>query len=64
MDRAAHKARNIRIRLGGSGSLGDPAPEKPKGMHFMTYWRLLQKLTVAERKFWSIVAQKSEEFLG
>jgi len=34
------KAEEIRRRFGGSGSLLDPFPDKPKGMHWTTYWRL------------------------
>ena len=34
------KAQRIRQRLGGDGSLGEPFPEKPKGMHWRTYERL------------------------
>jgi len=38
--RAASKALKIRRRLGCSGGLADPFPEKPKGMHWRTYERL------------------------
>jgi hypothetical protein len=34
------KAQNIRLRLGGSASLAEPFPSKPKGMHGRTYVRL------------------------
>ena len=39
-DRQLSKAQEIRRRIGGSGSLLDPFPDKPKGMHWATYWRL------------------------
>jgi hypothetical protein len=39
-DRQLSKAQKIRRRLGGSGSLSDPFPDIPKGMHSQTYWRL------------------------
>lgn len=35
--RPISKAQKIRERLGGSLSLDDPFPEKPKGMHWKTY---------------------------
>lgn len=38
-DRALRKAQNIRIELGGSPSLYEPFPDKPKHMHWKTYWR-------------------------
>ena len=39
-DRLLSKAQRIRRRLGGSGSLSDPFPDIPRGMHQQTYWRL------------------------
>jgi len=38
-DRALRKAQNIRIELGGSPSLYESFPDKPKHMHWKTYWR-------------------------
>jgi hypothetical protein len=38
--RLVTKAQNIRQRLGGSASLIEPFPDKPKGMHWQTYDRL------------------------
>jgi hypothetical protein len=38
--RQLSKAQEIRRRLGGSGSLFDPFPDKPKGMHWTTFLRL------------------------
>ena len=38
--RLLSKAQKIRRRLGGSASLMDPFPAKPKGMHWRTYDRL------------------------
>ena len=38
--RAASQSHKLRERLGYSGSLDDPFPPKPKGMHWKTYERL------------------------
>jgi hypothetical protein len=38
--RLVTKAQKIRRRLGGSASLMEPFPDKPKGMHWQTYERL------------------------
>ena len=43
-DRLLTRAQDIRMRLGGSASLGEPFPEKPKGMHWKTYDRLRHHL--------------------
>ena len=42
-ERLMEKARTIRQRLGGSASLADLFPEKPKYMHWKTYLRLQEK---------------------
>jgi len=41
--RAATRASKIRRKLGSSGALQTPFPEKPKGMHWRTYERLRQQ---------------------
>jgi hypothetical protein len=40
MNREIRRSRNIRARLGGGPNLFDPFPEKPRGMHRRTYFRL------------------------
>ena len=42
-DRPMRRAQKIRMRLGGSASLLEPFPRKPKSMHWQTYWRLWDK---------------------
>jgi hypothetical protein len=43
MDRALRKAQAVRERLGASANMMAPFPEKPKGMHWRTYWRLREE---------------------
>jgi hypothetical protein len=47
--RRLSRAQKIRIRLGGSGSLAEFFPPKPRGMHWRTYRRLQRKAMDAER---------------
>jgi hypothetical protein len=48
MRRGVFKAQKIRMRLGGSVSLFEPFPEKPKRMHWLTYLRLRTRAEAAE----------------
>src|SRR5919107_1670006 len=48
MHRALRRAQTIRERLGGSANMIKPFPEKPKGMHHETYWRLQEEHDEAE----------------
>ena len=40
------RANKIRARLGWGGGVASPPGNKPKGMHLVTYARLLQQLNV------------------
>lgn len=42
-DRALRRSQAVRIKLGGSGSLTEDFPLKPKGMHSLTYWRYVRE---------------------
>ena len=56
-ERALTKAQTIRIKLGGSASLAEPFPEKPKGMWRRTYDRRRREAEEAELRSWMGVAQ-------
>jgi len=51
-DRALRKHQAIRMKLGGSGSLAEDFPTKPRGMHWRTYWRLVTQAEEAESRSW------------
>jgi hypothetical protein len=50
--RAMIRAQAIRTSLGGSPSLGEHFPDKPKGMHWRTYERLRLEAERAEARSW------------
>jgi hypothetical protein len=47
-DRSLSRAQKIRMQLGGSPSLLEPFPPKPRGMHTQTYMRLQARAQAAE----------------
>jgi len=51
-ERALTRAQNVRIKLGGSGSMDDFFPPKPKGMHWRTYRRLYEQ-DQAQEEIWA-----------
>jgi len=48
--REMEQAQKIRMRLGGSGSIDEAFPDKPKGMHWSTYNRLEARAEQLERR--------------
>lgn len=52
-DRALTRTQDIRMKLGGSGSMADPFPPKPKGMHWRTYSNLFQRAEEEEGRAFS-----------
>lgn len=56
--RRLHCAQSIRMRLGGSSSLADPFPAKPKRMHRRTYVKLLRRALSYEEWFFSTVCRR------
>jgi hypothetical protein len=48
--RALLRAQAIRERLGGSGSMAEDFPRRPKGMHRLTYYRLMQQYEEADAR--------------
>ena len=46
--RALDRAQRIRVRLGGSVDITQPLPERPKGMHFLTYMKYAMRAWRAE----------------
>lgn len=50
--RGLKKAARIRRQLGGTGEYGEPVPDRPKGMQWRTYLRLLEEMAEAEWPGW------------
>jgi hypothetical protein len=48
--RGLGKAQKIRMQMGGSQNMFEPFPDKPKGMHWLTYDRLRSACDVAETR--------------
>lgn len=52
--RALSKAQAIRMKLNGSGNMGEDFPRKPKGMHWRTYYQLRAQAEAAEGQSWPL----------
>ena len=52
------QAQKLRQRLGGSEDIFDPFPDKPKGMHWRTFRRLVDRGARLEGAIHSIVGQR------
>ena len=46
--RALRRIQAVRVKLGGSGSMAEPFPDKPKGMHWRNYERLVREAERAD----------------
>ena len=62
--RALNRAQAIRMKLGGSGSMDEPFPWKPKGMHWRTYLRWVRKSKAIEERLWALEAAMLHLDLG
>jgi hypothetical protein len=60
-DRSLSRAQKIRMRLGGSPSIFDPFPEKPRGMHWRTYDQLRAKSLTAEMRSMAFIEAYLEQ---
>jgi hypothetical protein len=49
--RSIGRAQKTRMRLGGSANLAEPLPERPRGMHWQTYHRLLGRAMAAQERY-------------
>jgi len=57
---ALHRCQRIRTKLGGSPNIREPFPDKPKGMHWKTYWRLYEHHEVAWEQYAGALAVEME----
>jgi len=62
--RGISEAQKIRIGLGGSPDLFLPFPEKPKGMHWNTYYRMRAKGQKASKGAWDWFGKYEKALLG
>lgn len=53
--RRLRRVKAIRRRLGGNLGLFEPLPDKPNGMHWSTYERLLQELRGTQTEVWVLL---------
>jgi hypothetical protein len=56
--RASRRVQWLRRRVGGTGNLLEPFPERPKGMHRSTYWRLMSRTLSEETRAYGLIAER------
>ena len=56
--RALNKAQDIRVMLGGTRSILEPFPDRPKGMRQRTYERLRERALQAEALSWALLGRR------
>ena len=61
---ALHKCQRIRQKLGGTANMTEPFPDKPKGMHFKTYVRLLGEYEKAHEEYTRAMIEDLERLTG
>lgn len=64
IDRSRERAQAVRLRLGGSASLLDPFPFKPRGMWGKTYERLQEHYHRQNTIAWSLIDRRLEKRWG
>ena len=63
-DRCARKVRKIRARLGGGADLTESFPERPKGMHRTTYYRLWKADEVLNYRLYGLMVLDLQRLTG
>jgi hypothetical protein len=61
---ALRRCQSIRQKLGGTANMTEPFPDKPKGMHFKTYVRLLGKYEKAHEEYTRAMIADLESLRG
>ena len=62
MWRALSQAQKLRMRLGGSGSMDEPFPPKPRGMHWRTYHKLGARGNELDSRVWAMEMRWFRDF--
>ncbi len=61
---ALRKCQRIRRKLGGSANMTEPFPQRPKGMHFETYMRLILEYEKADAEYTRAMMEDLERLTG
>jgi hypothetical protein len=62
MYRALSQAQKIRLRLGGSSDVFESFPDKPKGMHWRTYFELRQRAEARTKSCLDLLGRSIAKF--